>query len=159
MDFLQAVRDMCEVNTCGKYDKLWSCPPGVGTLEQCRERCRSFAQMLVFSGKYELEDAFDYEGMMAGMRQFKQVVRGVEAGLRPYVNGYLMLSNEGCDLCEACTYPDAPCRHPARAHGTLEGYGIFVSELASAAGMRYNNGPNTVTYFAGMLFHSFLFET
>lgn len=152
INFLQAVRDMCEVNTCGKYGKLWSCPPGVGTLKECRERCRDFSQMLVFSAKYELEDSFDYEGMMAGMREFKHVVRTVEAGLRPHAGKLLMLSNEGCDLCGECTYPDKPCRYPERAHGTLEGYGIFVSELATLAGMRYNNGPETVTYFAGVLF-------
>ena len=28
------VRKMCEANTCGRYNKCWSCPPGCGTLEE-----------------------------------------------------------------------------------------------------------------------------
>ena len=35
--------------------------------------------------------------------------------------------------------------------GSLEGYGIFVSELATQAGMKYNNGPNTVTFFGALI--------
>ena len=32
------VRDMCRNGNCGKYDRNWSCPPGCGTLEQCRKQ-------------------------------------------------------------------------------------------------------------------------
>ncbi|HJA66742.1 MAG TPA: DUF2284 domain-containing protein [Candidatus Mediterraneibacter cottocaccae] len=56
-----------------------------------------------------------------------------------------------CRKCGKCTYPDAPCRFPERTHGSLEGYGIMVSELAGQAGIRYINGTNTVTYFGGLL--------
>ncbi|MFQ6804175.1 MAG: DUF2284 domain-containing protein [Lachnospiraceae bacterium] len=34
---------------------------------------------------------------------------------------FLILSNEGCDLCSECTYPEAPCRFPDRSHGSIEG--------------------------------------
>ena len=27
IDLKQEVRDMCAVNTCGMYNKRWSCPP------------------------------------------------------------------------------------------------------------------------------------
>ena len=29
------VRQMCAADTCHKYDKRWSCPPGCGSLEEC----------------------------------------------------------------------------------------------------------------------------
>ena len=64
----------------------------------------------------------------------------------------LLLSNEGCGRCARCTYPDAPCRFPELLHHSLEGYGWIVKELADAAGIRYHNGPNTVTYFGALLF-------
>ena len=150
--FYHEVRKMCEVNTCGSYDKKWSCPPGVGTVEECETRCKKYKTMLVFSGKYDLEDSFDYEGMEAGQADFKKVVRALEKNISPILSDYMMLSNEGCDLCGKCTYPD-PCRFPEKVHGTIEGYGIFVSELAKSAGMKYNNGENTVTYFAALLFN------
>ena len=34
----------------------------------------------------------------------------------------------------------------------IEGYGFQIYELAKAAGIKYNNGENTVTFFGGLLF-------
>lgn len=30
---LEAVRDMCKADRCGRYGKSWSCPPACSTLE------------------------------------------------------------------------------------------------------------------------------
>ena len=151
--FSQDVRGMCEVNICRKYGTTWSCPPALGTVEECRERLQHYEKLLVFSCKYDLEDSFDYEGMMDGMAAFKVSCRKLDDRIRNLLSEYLILSNEGCDLCEKCTYPDAPCRFPKRAHGSLEGYGIFVNQFANQAGINYINGQNTVTYFGGLAFH------
>ena len=149
--FRQDIRGMCEVNRCGLYGKTWACPPAIGTLEECRERVQGFEKMLVLSGRYELEDSFDFEGMQDGAKKFREAARALNERLRPAGMKYILLSNEGCDLCAKCTYPDAPCRFPEKATGSLEGYGIFVSELANQAGVKYNNGPNTVTYFGALI--------
>ena len=45
-----------------------------------------------------------------------------------------------------------PCRFPEKAFPSLEAYGVFVSKLAQACGMRYINGANTVTYFGVVLY-------
>lgn len=151
INFSQEVRKMCEANTCRRYGKTWACPPGVGTLEECRQRIQQYEKMLVFTGKYDLEDSFDFEGMMESARHFSAACRAFDAAMKPHIGNYLVFSNEGCDLCEKCTYPDAPCRFPERAHGSLEGNGIFVNELAKLAQVKYNNGPNTVTYFGALV--------
>ena len=49
--FSQDVRDMCAANTCRGYGKTWSCPPGIGTLAECRERLQAYKRMLLFSVK------------------------------------------------------------------------------------------------------------
>lgn len=149
--FRQEIRGMCEVNTCRQYGKTWACPPAVGTVEECRERVQAYEKMLVLNAKYDLEDSFDFEGMQEGMGLFKEASRALNERLLEFRGKYVLLSNEGCDLCEKCTYPDAPCRFPERSMGSLEGYGIFVSELANQAGVKYNNGPNTVTYFGALI--------
>lgn len=156
--FLQEVRAMCEVNTCRQYGKTWACPPAVGTVEECRERIRKYEKMVVFSVKYNLEDSFDFEGMKEGMAQFKQVCRKIDHQVRNELKDFLILSNEGCDMCMECTYPDEPCGFPEQAHGALEGYGILVSELAGQAGIRYINGKDTVTYFGGLAFNETVSE-
>ena len=104
--------------------------------------------------KYELEDSFDYEGMMEGMRDFRDAADEFDRRIRGLLPDFLLLANERCGRCTKCTYPDAPCRFPEQLHPSLEGYGFVVNELAREAGVRYNNGPATVTYFGGLFFHS-----
>ena len=151
--FSQEVRKMCEANRCNGYDKSWVCPPGIGDLCECEARLKAFDRMLVFSAKYDLEDSFDFEGMESGMKHFKTIARRVRESLAEIVGEHLMLSNEGCGICESCTYPDAPCRFPDLAHGSIEAYGIFVNQLAKSAGINYINGQNTVTYFGALLYN------
>jgi len=146
------VRKICEQNTCRNYGKTWACPPAVGTLEDCRCRIEQYHTMLLFSGKYDLEDSFDFEGMTEGLHAFKKTVDAFAVEIDERLTDYLLLSNEGCGRCETCTYPTAPCRYPSQLHHSIEGYGFVVSELAKYAGIRYINGANTVTYFGALLF-------
>lgn len=151
--FADEVRSLCEVNTCRQYGKTWACPPAVGTVAECKAQCLRYRHMLVFTGKYELEDSFDFEGMQDGMKSFKQMVRAIHEAVRPELDDYLILGNEGCDTCGECTYPDAPCRFPDQLHGSIEGYGVYVNELAETAGINYINGKDTVTYFGALLYN------
>ena len=152
IEFTQEVRALCEENRCRQYGKSWACPPAVGTVDECRERCQKYENMLVFTGKYDIEDSFDIEGMMDAMKEFKKVAEKLDERIAGLFGDYLLLANEGCGYCEKCTYPDAPCRFPDRAHGSIEGYGIFVNILAQKAGINYINGENTITYFGALLF-------
>lgn len=149
--FDPSVRAVCQGNTCRGYGATWACPPGVGTLEECREQCLSYEKMLVFSVAYPLEDSFDFEAMRAGMLDFKEVCDRVADTAGPIVPGFLLLSNESCFRCRSCTYPDEPCRFPERLHPSIEGYGILVSRLARLAGIPYG-ASGTVTYFGALLF-------
>jgi predicted metal-binding protein len=151
------IREICEGNTCRNYNTSWACPPAVGTIEECRARVARYDTMLLFSRVYRLEDSFDFEGMTEGMKDFKRLVDRLQDRLQDgsgILPDFLLLSNEGCGRCASCTYPDAPCRYPQRLHHSLEGYGFIVSELAREAGVRYNNGACTVTYFGALLFRN-----
>ena len=149
----EEVRRACEANTCGSYGSCWACPPAVGTLGECRERCLRYERLQVFSRAYLLEDAFDFEGMADALADFKQRVIAVAPAIRAEAKSPLILSNEGCGLCARCTWPDAPCRFPDRCFHSIEGYGFVVSELARDAGIAYNNGPGTVTFLGGVLYN------
>lgn len=153
VEYTQEVREYCEKNTCRKYGKTWACPPAIGTLDECRERAQSYENMLIFSGRYDIEDSLDFEGMTAGAKDFKEIAARLHDEVKPHLNDFLLLSNEGCGNCSDCTYPDAPCRFPDRVHGSIEGYGVYVFKLATQAGIKYNNGPNTMTYFGALLYN------
>lgn len=151
LNFYPEIRRICEENTCRGFGKTWACPLAVGTLEDCKKRVLKYENMLLFSQKFELEDSFDFEGMQQGMQAFKQTVDRYAAATKTYLPDRLILSNEGCSRCSACTYPHAPSRFPAQLYPSIEGFGFIVSELARQAGIRYNNGPDTVTFFGAIL--------
>lgn len=154
LKYYREVREICEKNACGGYGTSWACPPATGTIAQCRERVAKYDKMLLFAQTYRLEDSFDYEGMIAGAHAFKELMDRFKQKLDKVMSGYLLLGNEGCHRCSPCTYPDAPCRFPELLYHPLEGYGFIVSELSKEAGIRYNNGPDTVTYFGALLFNA-----
>ena len=154
LEYYPEVRKICEDNSCRNYAKTWACPPATGTLAECRERIGRYNDMLLLSKKYKLEDSFDFEGMKKGLLDFKETFDIFHQKIDNILSDYLILSHEGCIRCNKCTYPDAPCRFPHLLHHSLEGYGFIVSELAKNAGIRYNNGPGTVTYFGAILFNS-----
>ena len=153
VEFSEEVRKYCVDNRCRQYGKTWACPPALGTLDECRERALAYDTMLVFSGKFDLRLKNYREDVGAAMRSFKEIAQRVNAELRQELDDYLVLSNEGCGKCESCTYPDEPCRFPDTVHGSIEGYGIWVTKLAKQAGMKYDNGEGTVTFFGAALFN------
>lgn len=156
VEYHQMVRNFCKDNSCGLYGQSWACPPAVGTLEECKESCLQYDTMMLFSGLTFLEGPFDIEGMKNGMSEFKKTARSLEAALSPHIGDHLVLSNEGCGLCAECTYPDSPCRFPDKLHHSIEGYGFLVSDLSERAGIGYNNGQDTVTFFGAVLFNKHL---
>lgn len=64
IDLKPEVRDMCAVNSCGQYEKRWSCPPGCGSLEECGEKLHGFTGGILVQTCGDIEDGFDFEAMM-----------------------------------------------------------------------------------------------
>lgn len=148
----ESVRNLCKDNVCGCYGKTWACPPGVGTLEECAKKMKAYKNIFVYTTKHELEDSFDWEGMMNGKKQHEKWEPAVVELFRKYYDDIMVLSTEGCAKCENCTYPDKPCRFPEKLHPSIESYGVEVNRLAKSAGVHYINGKNTVTYFSCIFF-------
>lgn len=147
-------RDLCAANVCGNYGRNWMCPPDAGDIHDLMAALRSYSYALVYQTVSELEDSYDFEGMMdAGVAHNRLMVelrRGIDALALPRV---LHLGAGGCRMCEVCAKRTGEaCRHPDLAVASLETYGVNVSKLAPAAGMKYINGKDTVTYFGAVLF-------
>ena len=150
VELKQEVRQMCAENTCGRYGRNWSCPPACGELEDLRAQVAAFGCGLLVQTVGDVEDSFDFEAMMEIEQRHKENMERLQAQLLPLGVPVLCLGAGSCTLCKICTYPDAPCRFPDKLYPSLEGYGILVTELAKKAGLNYNGGANTVSYF-GML--------
>lgn len=153
--FNEAFRMSCESNQCGKYGTNWSCPPGVGEPDELMRRALRFEHGLVIQTVWPLEDAFDFEGMMAGGEKHNALFRQAVERVAPALSAgeTLALSAGACSVCDTCTFPSGePCRQPDRALASLESYGIDVAQLIKLGGLSYTNGPNTVSYVGLILF-------
>lgn len=149
-----AFRGMCEANRCGVYGKCWMCPPDVGDIDVLMGRIRNYTYALVYQTISELEDSYDFEGMIAAKKRsypLAQSLRGLFDS--DSFSAVLHLGAGGCGVCERCAKQTGEaCRFPKLAMPSLEAYGVNVSKLAESAGMKYINGQNTVTYFGAVLF-------
>ena len=149
--FTERVRHVCEAE-CPMYGKTWACPPAVGTVEECRERCLSYPHGLLVVTMTEVEDIADINATLATRGDHEEITRKVhhmmlEQGAEVYV-----LSTESCAICQHCTYPDAPCRHPERMYPCVESHGILVTDLGERVGIPFQAGGNIVTWFSLLLY-------
>ena len=147
-------RDMCASNVCGNYGRNWMCPPDAGDIRDLMAALRTYSYALVYQTVSELEDSYDFEGMMeAGVAHNRLMIQLREKLSAENLPRVLHLGAGGCRMCEVCAKRTGePCRHPDLAVASLETYGVNVSKLAPTAGMKYINGKDTVTYFGAVLF-------
>jgi predicted metal-binding protein len=143
LSFSPQLLEYCKTNACGFYNKSWTCPPACETVEEQREKILEYENVLVFTTKHKLEDSFDYEGMTRG-REFHTLLT---LDFKKRLGGVPVYGAGSCPFCSPCAFP-GPCPFPEKKIGSIEAAGINVTELSRAAGLAYNNGPNTVTYFS-----------
>ncbi|WP_242852526.1 DUF2284 domain-containing protein [Acetobacterium bakii] len=62
--FSKEVRDLCEGNSCGMYNTSWACPPAVGSLAVCMEKCHAYDKAMLFTTATEVASSFDMKGWM-----------------------------------------------------------------------------------------------
>ena len=156
--FDKRYRELCEVNTCGAYGRNYMCPPSLGSFDDCVSEILRFEYGLIITTIHQLEDSFDYEGMMEGGKVHKENVYKVWDYLKSKESGLnyselKVLGAGGCSVCPKCGIIDnVPCRFPDKAVASVEGHGIDVAHLTTSHGLNYINGENTVTYVALYLF-------
>lgn len=140
IELLSEVRDMCKSNKCGAYDNNWSCPPGCGTLEECRERIGKYKRGMIVQTIGELEDEFDFEGIKETSERHKKTFYKLTYELRKEYPTLLALGAGACTHCKTCSYPSAPCRAPEYAVSSMESYGMVVSDVCKNNNVPYYYG-------------------
>jgi predicted metal-binding protein len=154
IQFSESFRDLCEMNSCGKYKTNWMCPPAVGAFEDLKNRVLKFNKGLVIQTVYQMEDSFDFEGMMNAKDIHEKVFRNLVRQIKEekLLDPIMPLNAGVCSWCENCTYPDRDCIYPEEALPSIEAYGIDVTALVTACGIPYNNGQASVSYVGMILF-------
>ena len=151
ISFEPEFRKLCESNACGMYGRSWMCPPLIGAVDDLIAQAKTYRTAIVYQTVDELEDSYDFEGMMAAGERINKLSQTLRRRLRELGTTGLFLGAGGCRICKRCARLDRqPCRFPEEAMSSLEAYGIDVSRLARSAGMKYINGVDTVTYFGAV---------
>jgi predicted metal-binding protein len=148
------IQDICRQNGCGLYGTSWKGPPAIGSVEELEPVIRSYSAGLVVQTVGHLEDAFDYPGMLEAKANHQTLFGSIAAKIGEQACCWetLALSAGCCAICDDCTYPDQPCRQPEKAIAPVEGYGVYVNAMLTLCGLKYNNGPDTVSYVGLILF-------
>lgn len=145
------VRAMCAQDKCGAYGKNWTCPPACGTLQECQEHMRSYRQCIVLQTFGHLRKTIDSKCYRETEQRHLAQLAAFSRALRQVYPQALCLGAGGCRVCKICAYPDA-CRFPQEAMASMEGYGLFVTQVCRDAGLSYHHGEKTITYTACILF-------
>ena len=152
LEFNDRIRWICE-HECPMYGKTWACPPGVGPVAECKDKCRSYVNCLMIATTTEVNDITNIEETLATRPEHEAITNQVrdifrELGEEPYV-----LSTEACTVCERCAMLDGqPCRKPERMHPCVESHGINIVPVLEECGLEFQFGQNVVTWVS-LLFY------
>ena len=152
LEFSQRIRYICSAE-CPMYGKTWACPPAVGEVDACQNRCLQYENCLMIATVTEVNDITDMEETLATRPGHEEITNQVGAlmeaqGVKPYI-----LSTEACAVCERCAWLDGqPCRHPERMHPCVESHGINLIPVLEENGIEFQFGGNVVTWVS-LLFY------
>ena len=93
----------------------------------------------------ELEDEFDYDGITKLTEEHKRRFADFARQARLVYPDCPPLTAGTCTLCRTCRYPN-------RRLSSMEAYGLFVSDVCTKSGLKYNYDPRTLTYTSCVLY-------
>ena len=148
LEFSERIRYICGAE-CPMYGKTWACPPAVGAVSTCKEKCLKYENCLMIGTVAEVTDIANIEETLAtrpAHEEITNIVRDLfrEQGVEPYI-----LSTEACEICDRCAYLDGkPCRYPDRMHPCVESHGINLIPALEENGLAFQYGENIVTWYS-----------
>ena len=153
LEFSDRIRYICQTE-CPRYGQSWACPPGVGSVEDCKNRCLGYRECLVIGTITECSDIADIEETLSTRPDHEAITDQVagllrDMGVEPYI-----LSTDSCAICTKCTFPEGKaCRHADRMHPCIESHGINIIPTLEENGLEFQYGGNIITWYS-LLFYN-----
>lgn len=152
LTFKEEVRQICK-QECPMYGKSWSCPPAVGTVEECRNRCLDYKGVFLFTTIAEVSDIANMEETLQTRFGHEEITRTLGKIFKEEGAEVMLLSSESCAICETCAYCEGcSCRHPEYMIPCIESQGILVTELAEKYDIPFLDSMTTVQWFGFILY-------
>ena len=152
LEFSSRIRWICE-HECPMYGKSWACPPGVGSVDTCRQVCMAYDHCLLISSIVEVRDIADMDETLATRPDHEALTEQVRELMKAQGIDPFILSTEACTVCDRCAILDGqPCRFPEKMHPCVESHGINVVDVLERRGLDFQFGANVVTWIS-LLFY------
>ena len=152
LTFKEEVRMICK-QECPMYGKSWSCPPAVGTVETCKERCKEYEGLFFFTTIAEVSDIANLQETLETRFVHEEITRSLGKIFAEQGAEVKLLSSESCAICENCAYcENHECRHPEYMIPCIESQGILVTELAEKYRIPFMVSLTTVQWFGMILY-------
>ena len=152
LEFSSRIRWICE-NECPMYGQSWACPPGVGTVDCCRQKCMAFDHCLLISSIVEVRDIADMAETLATRPDHEALTEQVRELMQAQGIDPFILSTEACTICDRCASLDGEaCRFPEKMHPCVESHGINVVDVLEKRGLNFQVGAYVVTWIS-LLFY------
>ena len=147
-DDADILRDACRANDCGMYGKYWTCPPGVGTPEECSKHLLRYHHGIVMQFLTEpVSCSLNPDLFNEISRSINEMTRAVRDVLEEITDDIMMLGMSACSLCKECTYLDGKkCRFPHDMVACISGHCVNVYRLWDSTGNRRANLDETDFY-------------
>ncbi len=161
MDLLnisERVRVKCQVPICHNYGLRKVCPPNMPPIAVIREAMKEFQVGFIVVKKVAMKDLpEDYQGKVdarnkLGCEMLDLISRLENTLIGAGCDKTLGLGSGGCPLCEKCTPPGEPCRHPFKARPGPSAMGIDITDLAQKTGIPMEWPPKENMLVMAMLF-------
>ena len=152
LEFSSRIRWICE-HECPMYGQSWACPPGVGSVDCCRQKCMAYDHCLLISSIVEVRDIADMEETLATRPDHEALTEQVRELMQAQGVDPFILSTEACTICQRCAIlDDQPCRFPEKMHPCVESHGINVVDVLEQRGLEFQFGANVVTWISLMFY-------
>ncbi|MCM1148560.1 MAG: DUF2284 domain-containing protein [Butyricicoccus sp.] len=145
------IREMCNSGKCAAYGKNWGCPPHCGTVEECQQKMRAYSHGILLQTTGHMAKAIDSKCCRDTESRHLKRFYALADKVREAYPDALCLGAGGCRICKKCSYPE-PCRFPEKTMSSMEGYGLFVTQVCRDAGVPYYYGERTITYSSCVLY-------
>ena len=145
------VRAMCSADKCTIYGKNWGCPPHCGSIEECQLKMHTYTHGILLQTVGHMTKTIDSKCYRETERRHLENFYAFSAVIRKQYPQALCLGAGGCRVCKKCAYPEA-CRFPEKVISSMEGYGLFVTQVCRDCNVPYHYGERTITYTACVLF-------
>ena len=152
LTFKEEVRQICK-QECPMYGKSWSCPPAVGTVEECKCHCLDYKGVFLFTTIAEVTDIANLEETLQTRFEHEEITRILGKIFTEEGFEVMLLSSESCAICDSCAYcHGAGCRHPEYMIPCIESQGILVTDLAEKYEIPFLDSMTTVQWFGLILY-------